>query len=88
MKESRKLKKSDLFPDVNLAPKWLAEEFSVFETLMSDEIPAGQFVIVPAVTKSNFEKTGNSKFDQRRKYNEVIVFVNPASVPEEFKPRK
>lgn len=82
-----KTKKIDLFPDPELAPRWLADEFSILETQMVPDVPAGQFVIVPAVTKTNFEKTGKATFDQRKRYNEVIVFVNPASVPEQFKPR-
>jgi hypothetical protein len=85
--ENPKLKKSDLFPDPSLAPRWLAEEFSVMETIIVPDIPIGSFIILPAVTKTNFEKTGSAKFDQRKKYNEVIFFVNPVNVPEEFKLR-
>lgn len=88
MGEEVKIKKSDIFPNTELAPRWLAEEFEILETQMVSEVPAGQFVIVPAVTKSNFEKTGKATFDQRKKYSEVIIFVNHDSVPEEFKPRE
>jgi hypothetical protein len=84
--ENLKLKKSDLFPDPSLAPRWLAEEFSVMETMIVEDVPVGNYIIVPACTKTEFEKSGTVKFDQRKKYDEVIVFVNPADVPDILKP--
>ncbi len=81
------MKKSDLFNPVSIAPRWLAEEFEITATFENENVQEGGFVLVPAVTYSNFNSAGNVKFDARKKYNEVIAFINPKSVPEEFKIR-
>lgn len=81
------MKKSDLFNPVSIAPRWLADEFEIISTFENEQVQPGSFVLVPAVTYSNFNTSGSVKFDGRKKYNEVIVFVNPESVPEEFKIR-
>lgn len=86
--ENQKMQKSVLFPDPKLAPRWLADEFYITETMMVEDVPAGNYIIVPACTKAEFEKTGTVKYDARKKYNEVIVFANPADVPDILKPRE
>lgn len=85
MKEEQKIKKSDLFPDIKFAPRWLTDEFSVIETMLVEDVPVGNYIIVPACTKAVFEKSGTVKYDQRKKYDKVIVFVNPADVPDILK---
>jgi hypothetical protein len=85
MKKEQKIKKSDLFPTLEFAPRWLADEFTVSETMMVEDVPLRNYIIVPACTKTEFEKSGIVKYDKRKKYNEVIVFVNPADVPEILK---
>jgi hypothetical protein len=83
--ENQKMQKAVLFPDPVLAPRWLADEFSVMETMIVEDVPLGSFVIVPACTKTTFQKKGTIKFDHRKRYDEVIIFVNPVNVPERFK---
>lgn len=81
------MKKSDLFNPVSIAPRWLAEEFEITATFENENVQEGCFVLVPTVTRDTYDQSGNVKFDARKKYNEVIAFVNPESVPEEFKLR-
>jgi len=82
------MKKSDLFNPVSIAPRWLADDFEITNTFENENVQQGCFVLVPAVTRDTFNESGNVNFDRRKKYNEVIAFVNPESVPEEFKLRE